>query len=220
MLFTPEPEKKSCKNARILYQMKTLLMFLAETNVITNIVKRELEKNEGYEELLCDIINACIKYYEEMLYLIPDEKHMLLKVIGFSLSLMPTDPNGSNIYKLHSKNKLPLQKIDRFFREIQVVTLYGDMQIPLSTYIHGMADYNKNSNKAFKWTCIDESTYTNDATPPSSPNYDLSRRVHLIRQEHVKFISELSHKNNRYQIVSAGTVGTDESTSDNWRGFY
>lgn len=36
----------------------------------------------GYEELLADIVNLCVDYYENKMYLTPSEKHMLLKV-GF-----------------------------------------------------------------------------------------------------------------------------------------
>lgn len=34
----------------------------------------------GYEELLADIVNLCVDYYENKMYLTPSEKHMLLKV--------------------------------------------------------------------------------------------------------------------------------------------
>lgn len=34
----------------------------------------------GYEELLADIVNLCVDYYENRMYLTPSEKHMLLKV--------------------------------------------------------------------------------------------------------------------------------------------
>lgn len=34
----------------------------------------------GYEELLADIVNICVDYYENKMYLTPSEKHMLLKV--------------------------------------------------------------------------------------------------------------------------------------------
>lgn len=37
----------------------------------------------GYEELLADIVNLCVDYYENKMYLTPSEKHMLLKVSFF-----------------------------------------------------------------------------------------------------------------------------------------
>lgn len=40
----------------------------------------QLEVISGYEELLADIVNLCVDYYENRMYLTPSEKHMLLKV--------------------------------------------------------------------------------------------------------------------------------------------
>ncbi len=95
----------------------------------------------GYEELLADIVNLCVDYYENKMYLTPSEKHMLLKVsdalhskrlpaalltvmsvlhvttsqvMGFGLYLM--DGNSSNIYKLDAKKRINLTKIDKFFK--------------------------------------------------------------------------------------------------------
>lgn len=41
---------------------------------------QQLEVIPGYEELLADIVNICVDYYENKMYLTPSEKHMLLKV--------------------------------------------------------------------------------------------------------------------------------------------
>lgn len=39
-----------------------------------------LRKIPGYEELLCDVVNTCVKMYEDKYYLLSSEKHMLVKV--------------------------------------------------------------------------------------------------------------------------------------------
>lgn len=43
-------------------------------------LQQQLEVINGYEELLADIVNLCVDYYEDKMYLTPNEKHMLLKV--------------------------------------------------------------------------------------------------------------------------------------------
>ena len=43
-------------------------------------MQQQLEVINGYEELLADIVNLCVDYYENKMYLTPGEKHMLLKV--------------------------------------------------------------------------------------------------------------------------------------------
>lgn len=50
---------------------------------------QQLEVIPGYEELLADIINISVDYYENKMYLTPSEKHMLLKVT----TLFPSFPS-------------------------------------------------------------------------------------------------------------------------------
>ena len=51
--------------------------------------------------------------YENNRYLLPGDKHMLLKVIGFGLHLI--DSAEVNINKLEGRRKINLSKIDRIF---------------------------------------------------------------------------------------------------------
>ena len=55
-------------------------MFLATHDIITSKLKTSLEEIEGYDELLSDIINLCVHFYEFRMYVLPKEKHLLLKV--------------------------------------------------------------------------------------------------------------------------------------------
>lgn len=48
--------------------------------LIFQCLHQQLEVIPGYEELLADIVNICVDYYENKMYLTPSEKHMLLKV--------------------------------------------------------------------------------------------------------------------------------------------
>ena len=57
-----------------------LSLFLATKNKIRDILKDGLEKIQGFDELLSDVVNLCCKLYEQNMYLLPKDKHMLLKV--------------------------------------------------------------------------------------------------------------------------------------------
>lgn len=48
--------------------------------ILRQSLQQQLEVINGYEELLADIVNLCVDYYEDKMYLTPSEKHMLLKV--------------------------------------------------------------------------------------------------------------------------------------------
>jgi cytoplasmic FMR1 interacting protein len=61
-------------------------MFLATNDVIRSNLKRALDDDKGivgYEEILIDVIINSVEMYENDLYLLPQEKHMLVKVICF-----------------------------------------------------------------------------------------------------------------------------------------
>ncbi|XP_064817242.1 cytoplasmic FMR1-interacting protein 1 homolog [Oncorhynchus masou masou] len=71
-------------------ESQNLSMFLANHNKITQSLQQQLEVINGHDELLADIVNLCVDYYENRMYLTPNEKHMLLKVMGFGLYLSVT----------------------------------------------------------------------------------------------------------------------------------
>ena len=48
------------------------------------------------------------------MYLTPEEKHMLVKVMGFGLFLM--DSEQCNINKLDQKKRICISKIDKIFK--------------------------------------------------------------------------------------------------------
>lgn len=47
---------------------------------MSSFVQGRLRKIPNYEELLCDVVNTCVKMYEDKYYLLSSEKHMLVKV--------------------------------------------------------------------------------------------------------------------------------------------
>ncbi|TRY88802.1 hypothetical protein DNTS_015017 [Danionella cerebrum] len=183
-----ERRKDFVSEAYLLTLGKFINMF-AVLDELKNMKCSQLEVIPGYEELLADIVNICVDYYENKMYLTPSEKHMLLKVMGFGLYLM--DGNVSNIYKLDAKKRINLSKIDKFFK-LQVVPLFGDMQIELSRYIETSAHYEENKSK---WTCTQSSI---------SPQYNLCEQMVQIREDHIRFISELARYSNSEVVTGSG----------------
>uniref|UniRef100_A0A4W3HTP7 Cytoplasmic FMR1 interacting protein 2 n=1 Tax=Callorhinchus milii TaxID=7868 RepID=A0A4W3HTP7_CALMI len=112
------------------------------------------------------------------------------QVMGFGLYLM--DGNVSNIYKLDAKRRINLSKIDKFFRQLQVVPLFGDMQIELARYIETSAHYEENKSK---WTCTQTSV---------SPQYNICEQMVQIRDDHIRFISELARYSNSEVVTGSG----------------
>ncbi|XP_006907135.1 cytoplasmic FMR1-interacting protein 1 [Pteropus alecto] len=186
-------------------ESQNLSMFLANHNKITQCLQQQLEVIPGYEELLADIVNLCVDYYENRMYLTPSEKHMLLKVMGFGLYLM--DGSVSNIYKLDAKKRINLSKIDKFFKQLQVVPLFGDMQIELARYIKTSAHYEENKSR---WTCTSSS---------SSPQYNICEQMIQIREDHMRFISELARYSNSEVVTGSGRQEAQKTDAEYRRLF-
>ena len=107
---------KVMSDPQALQESQNLSMFLATHDKIRSTVKEKLEQIQGYDDLLADVINISLQYYENNMYLLPSEKHMLVKVMGFSLYLL--DGEICNINKLHHKNRLCLTRIDKVFKQV------------------------------------------------------------------------------------------------------
>lgn len=72
-------------DSHTLQESQNLSMFLATQNKIRDTVKENLEKIAGYEDLLSDVVNLAVHMFESKMYLTPNEKHMLVKVILYCL---------------------------------------------------------------------------------------------------------------------------------------
>ena len=59
-----------------------------------------MEKIVGYEDLLSEVVNICVHMYDSKMYMTPEEKHMLVKVMGFGLFLMDSEICNINKYKM------------------------------------------------------------------------------------------------------------------------
>ena len=119
---------------------------------------------------------------------------MLVKVMGFGLFLL--DNETISINKLDQKKKVRLDKLDRIFFDLQVVPLFGDMQIAPFNYI-------KNS-KTF-----DGSRWPLSNSVNISPQANLLVHLPKMREEHIKYTSELARYSNEVTTTFKETPRTD-----------
>lgn len=187
---------KVLSDSESLQESQSLSMFLAMQNKIRDNLKESLESISGYEELFCDMVNLFINMFDTKQYVLPYEKHMLVKVIGFALYLM--DGKHCNILKLDAKRRISLARVDKIFKHLEMVPLYGDMQIaPFLTYIKRCPNYD-----ATKWPlCSNQTT--------CSYQSDILQYLPTIRDDYVQFISELSRHFNEVNTTIKETPRTD-----------
>ncbi|GFR33631.1 cytoplasmic FMR1-interacting protein [Trichonephila clavata] len=185
---------KVMADSQALQESQNLSMFLATQNKIRDSLKETLEKITGYEELLADVINIAVQMYEYKMYLLPSEKHMLVKVMGFGLFLI--DGEISNINKMDQKKRVNIAKIDKIFKQLEMVPLFGDMQIAPFNYIKRSPHYDQS-----RWPLASSSS-------PSLQS-DLLQYLPTIRDEYVRYISELARHNNEVTTTVKETPRTD-----------
>jgi len=187
---------KMITNPNEMAMMEGFSMFLATNNSIMAEVKRSMNEVPGYEGLMCDIINTYVEKFENNVYLKPTEKHLLVKVIGFCLYLI--DSENMNINKLDSKKKLHLNKIDKIFKQVEVVPLYGDMMIGPFKYIENTPNFDP-----FHWGhCMSEE--------PSRQAMLDNKMMAQLRLEHVQLISALTSQcylNDTIQALNKKVLG-------------
>jgi len=185
---------KVIADSQAIQESQNLSMFLAKQGSIREELKKALEKIRNFEELLCDIINICLLMFEQKSYLSPAEKHMLVKVMGFGLFLL--DNETININKLDQKKKIRLDKLDKVFFDLQVVPLFGDMQIAPFNYI-------KNSK------IFDPSKWPLSNSINVSPQANLLVHLPKMREDHIKYTSELARYSNEVTTTFKETPRTD-----------
>ena len=130
-----------------------------------------LEKVKNYEELFCDIINICLQQFENKDYLTPEEKHMLVKVMGFCLFLI--DSEQVNMNKLAQKGRLNFNKLDKIFHDLEVVPLFGDMQIAPFNYVKNSKHYDSS-----RWPLSAAAS----ALPISGKNWEKITAIFFFKQ--------------------------------------
>ena len=170
---------KKMNDSQMIHESQNLTLFLADNDKISKSLQTKLEHIQGAEDLLADVVNACCTMYENKHYVLPKEKEIMLKVMVFGLYLL--DGMNIPIHKLEEKKKINVSKIDRFIKNVQVVPIYGDMQIELPTYIKKFKCYQDNTSR---WTC----TQTGNMCVQSS----IMDKISMMRVEHHALVVELS----------------------------
>lgn len=72
--------KRGSHDATALVELQNLTLFFGTQNKVTLMLKEKLEHVGAFEEVLADTVNMCLYLFENDLFLLPNEKHMLLKV--------------------------------------------------------------------------------------------------------------------------------------------
>ncbi|XP_071492155.1 cytoplasmic FMR1-interacting protein 1-like isoform X1 [Diadema antillarum] len=155
-----------------------MTLFLATNQAITLNLKTTLLKIEGYEEMIADVVNLCVRLFNKGQYVLPTEKHLLVKVMAIGLFLM--DNENNSIYKMDQKNRISLSKIDKIFKQLEVVPLYGDLQISVLSFVKRCANYETH-----------QSFWKSENISASGAQFNLLQQQDDLRDKHTKYVAQL-----------------------------
>ncbi|VDM62490.1 unnamed protein product [Angiostrongylus costaricensis] len=181
-------------DTQTIHDMQNLSMFLATQNKIKDDLRARMVKIEAYEELLADVINICAHMFENQLYLTPSERHMFVKVIAFSLFLM--DGDAANVAKMDQKKRLNIGRLDKIFKSLEVVPLYGDMQIQPFSFVRRSQFYDPS-----KWILSDKEG--------EKCHVNIVDKVKRIRADHESYVTQLAKLNNSVAISDRVSFNSD-----------
>ncbi len=87
------------------------------------------------------LFNHSVDCLERKQYLLPTEKHTLLRSLPYLIYLMDSDDkkNGLNAFK---SKKIQLEKAQKFLKQKPVIPLYMDMQISAVFILQRCAHWN------------------------------------------------------------------------------
>ncbi|VDD81090.1 unnamed protein product [Mesocestoides corti] len=143
-------------------EMQKVSMFLATQKIIRDKLKDNLSQIDGFEDILAEIINSSVSMYENHVYVLPEEKHTLVMVIAFLACPISIQVIAFSLYLLDSSKivdgkqvgvtipkmskKININKIDKIFKECEVVNLFGDMSLEPFSYVKQTLSFD-----ASKW---------------------------------------------------------------------
>ena len=73
--------RRGTGDVSMIEESQNLSLFLANQNKITFLLKEGLEAIQGYDDVLADVLILCVRLYESNMYITPNDKHVLLKVL-------------------------------------------------------------------------------------------------------------------------------------------
>eukprot|EP00727_Mastigamoeba_balamuthi_P007648 m51a1_g3503 hypothetical protein (1525) ;mRNA; r:844019-848861 len=154
-----------------------LYLFLANQNAVSSRLKEELKDCDGAEDALIQVALTCASALEEGRYVLPSEKHCLLRVMPYALYLLDGDDSKHNIFKHKS---ISLSQFGKIFKKNPVVSVYGDMQMPLEQFVKQSPHYEERVWAAFA------------PDPQIELEYEVVHHIAALREQHNDYLARLT----------------------------
>ena len=170
----------------IVLETNLLQPFLASHFGMMTHLQSSVEQVPGHELVLASMANLCLECLEQDWYLLPAEKHRLLRSAAYLLWLLDAK-GGVNAFKHKLIKK---ERFAKYFKRNPVVPLYGDMHTNLSAVLQRCPNFN--TVEPAEWISVSKKDQEH-----VKQGYDIISylpRLRVLVAEYIGALNELLHR--------------------------
>ena len=160
--------------------------FLASHFDMMTHLQSSVEKVAGHDLVLASMANFCLECLEQEWYLLPAEKHRLLRSAAYLLWLLDAK-GGVNVFKHKLIKK---ERFAKYFKRNPVVPLYGDMHADLSAVLQRCPNFS--TVQPTEWISVSKKDQEQVQQGHDIVSY--LPRLRVLVAEYIGALNELLHR--------------------------
>lgn len=181
----------------------------AEHYILTTI-REETKRVADHETFLIGCIELAIQQLNEELYVLPEEKFRLERVIPYLVVLVDGDSDSGKQNNIFKNGKLKIKDLQHFFQSHIVCPVHADINLVLETVLHLAPNYNMNKRER----------YGSTPSPDATNSYDVELFWEPIRTSYAEYIARLSSSFHKYRKYSFEKVVDDVTIEVSYDAYY
>jgi cytoplasmic FMR1 interacting protein len=198
-------------------EVHNLQMFLGNPqhpkSLIFHNLKTELQKISGFEDVFVAMLSQAVDYFDQELYVTPEEKWALLRALPHIMLLLDgdsaVDKKSFNVFKSKKVALAPLQKL---FKRFPVVPVYGDMSIKLVVILTRASNWDETTRSSWVQEKIGPDGKL-QPDPKVQKKYSLLVAWQQMRAESDSYCPKLVNMLNEVKALHPGEAEIDEQVA-------
>eukprot|EP01028_Stygiella_incarcerata_P001157 TRINITY_DN1183_c1_g1_i1.p1 TRINITY_DN1183_c1_g1~~TRINITY_DN1183_c1_g1_i1.p1 ORF type:complete len:1309 (+),score=317.31 TRINITY_DN1183_c1_g1_i1:160-4086(+) len=174
------PEENDCQQVEDLLKGRQFIL---------TSLRNDLEKYAGYEKVMAQMLNHCIEELDGMRHILPEEKHALLRVCVYGVTLL--DRKDTKEQKFILKKNLKLYRFTNYFKMYPVIPVFGDITLNVSVVLKtNCSHFSEN------WVNLDNVSMRK--------TYLIVNNIDVFRSLYTMYMSRFVQEANRLEKIPDG----------------
>lgn len=158
-------------------------------NYIWVTVRDETKRIADHESLFIACLELALQQLDDELYLLPEEKFKLERVVAYLLVLIDGDLDAGKAANIFRNGKVRIKDIQKFFQFHIVSPLYADINVLLEPILHLAPNYEMSKRNLYGATVSQE----------AFDNYDVELFWEPIRISYTDYLARLASSLHKYR---------------------